>query len=343
MIVLRNVIRQNIEMTKYLAFLILFLIGLNPVLAQDPGFSQYFANELYINPAFSGYSDMAKGSVNYRNQWPGLQSTFITYCASYSQPVEFLHGGVGLVVMNDVQGNGAISRSSVDLQYSYKLRMTRNLYINAGFQTSYFQKRFRGTDLVFPDMIDPVSGISFPTQETISDYRRGFMDFSVGFMGSFRGSYFGIAVHHLTKPNESYSGNNGSVLPRKYTIHLGTDISTRNWGLGRNEFTLMPGILFQNQQQFQQLSYGLNLSMQSLILGLWMRQDLHFNYDSFIFTVGFKQMNYKFIYSYDLSITGAKLKIPTSGAHELTFIFEFDKKLLNRRKGAVKCTIKPQK
>jgi len=307
--------------------------------AQDPGFSQFFNNELYLNPAFAGSTDYSRVSINYRNQWPGLQSTFVTYCASFDRPVEILHGGVGLYLMNDIQGDGAISCSSVDAIYSYKLQISRYLFVNAGFQSSFFQKRFNSNSLVFPDM-RPVNGVSYPTQEILSYQKRSYFDFSVGFIGFFNNSYLGIAIHHLTQPNESFANNRASVLPRKYTVHFGTEISLMNSGFERKDFTISPNILFQRQQQFQQVNYGFYLTKQTVFLGLWLRQDLTFNYDSFIILVGFSQSNFKFAYSYDLSITGKKFKMPASGAHEVTVSTYF--KHIGKRKKirAVKCRVK---
>ena len=66
--------------------------------AQDPEFSQFYANPLYLNPAFAGTARCPRVSLNYRNQWPGISGTFITTSATYDQQVESLYGGLGLMV-----------------------------------------------------------------------------------------------------------------------------------------------------------------------------------------------------------------------------------------------------
>ncbi len=40
--------------------------------AQDPEFSQFYANPLYLNPALAGANICPRAILNYRNQWPGL-------------------------------------------------------------------------------------------------------------------------------------------------------------------------------------------------------------------------------------------------------------------------------
>ena len=40
--------------------------------AQDPQFTQFYANPLYLNPAFAGTARCPRICMNYRNQWPNL-------------------------------------------------------------------------------------------------------------------------------------------------------------------------------------------------------------------------------------------------------------------------------
>ena len=59
--------------------------------AQDAHFSQYYANPIYLNPAFAG-SKVSDVHTNYRNQYPEL-GVYQTYSASYDQYVDKLNGG----------------------------------------------------------------------------------------------------------------------------------------------------------------------------------------------------------------------------------------------------------
>src|SRR5437016_3907470 len=51
--------------------------------AQDPHFTQFYANPLYLNPAFAGAAHCPRMNLSYRNQWPALQGQYITSCFSY--------------------------------------------------------------------------------------------------------------------------------------------------------------------------------------------------------------------------------------------------------------------
>ena len=81
--------------------------------AQDPQFTQFYANPMYLNPAFAGSARCPRVAINYRNQWPALKKTYITTSASYDQHFDMLNGGVGLMVMNDKAGEGTIATTNI--------------------------------------------------------------------------------------------------------------------------------------------------------------------------------------------------------------------------------------
>ncbi|MEZ7930391.1 MAG: type IX secretion system membrane protein PorP/SprF, partial [Flavobacteriales bacterium] len=72
-------------------------------LAQDPEFSQFYSNPLYLNPAFAGSNNCPRVALNYRNQWPAISGSFVTQSVSYDQRLGYNKGaGIGLLVTNDV-------------------------------------------------------------------------------------------------------------------------------------------------------------------------------------------------------------------------------------------------
>ncbi|MFN5910373.1 MAG: type IX secretion system membrane protein PorP/SprF, partial [Bacteroidota bacterium] len=71
-------------MKRYLLAL-LMLSALSGSFAQDPTFTQFYANPLYLNPAFAGSHGCPRFALNYRNEWPSLTGNYVTYSASYDQ------------------------------------------------------------------------------------------------------------------------------------------------------------------------------------------------------------------------------------------------------------------
>lgn len=119
---------------------IMFVTNSSDLMAQDPNFTQFYANPLYLNPAFAGTARCPRICLNYRNEWPAISGTFVTYSASYDQHIDGISGGLGLLVTNDVAGLGTLNTTNVSAIYSYQLSITREFSMKLGFQATYAQK-----------------------------------------------------------------------------------------------------------------------------------------------------------------------------------------------------------
>lgn len=306
----------------------LILILPELVWAQDPQFSQFYANPIYLNPAFAGSQRCPRVNLNYRNQWPALSGTFVTYTASYDQHVDPI-GGLGIIVLNDKAGEGTLTTTSISGIYSYQLNVTREFSIRAGFQASYFQKKVDWDKLTFGDMIDPRYGFVYQTQEVRPNENRSFMDFSAGLLAYSNRYYGGVAVHHLTEPQEFYVREApGSELPMKITAHAGAIIPIG--GSRDNSMYVSPNILYQKQRDFNQFNVGLYVAKAPLIGGIWYRGQ-----DSFIALVGLQQGIFKFGYSYDVTVS--KLYNASAGSHELSLGLQFPCHPKKKRFRTIKC------
>ena len=313
------------------------------VMAQDPQFSQFYANPLYLNPAFAGSVRCPRISMNYRNQWPGLNRTFITYSASYDQHVEAISGGLGLILMNDKAGNGTLSKTDIGAIYSYALNLSRNFTIRTALQANYVQERVDWDKLTFGDEIDPRFGYIYDTQEIRPNEKHSFVDFSGGVLAYSSKIYGGFAVHHFTEPDQAFIVEGSSPLPMKYTAHVGALIPTRGSSTykGRLEGTfLSPNILYQQQQAFNQLNIGMYVIKTPLVGGLWYRG--YFNGpkfisgDSFIALIGIQKELFKFGYSYDVTVSKLSNNV-SAGSHEISFGMQFECRPKKKRFKAISC------
>ncbi len=309
-----------------LASTILFVFGISENLfAQDPEFTQFYANPLYLNPALAGTARCPRVNLNYRNQWPGIAGTYVTYSASYDQHVDAIGGGLGLLVVNDNAGQGTLRTTNVSGMYSYLLNLTREFSIKFGAQATYFQKVIDWNRLTFGDMIDARRGFVYNTNEVQALNKKSNVDFSAGILGYSKRYFFGFAAHHLTQPDEGLLGQ--SKLPMKITAHAG---ATLPLGDKSSQTSISPSVLYQKQQDFQQLNLGLYVNRGSIVAGLWYR-----NQDSFIAVIGFQQHFFKVGYSYDVTIS--KLTNATAGSHELSFSLQFECKPKKKKFRLVSC------
>jgi len=317
---------------KFLAAMLTFfctLILVNEADAQDPIFSQFYANPLYLNPAMAGTQKCPRGILNYRNQWPALSGNFVTTSASYDQYVDAVSGGLGFYVMNDNAGRGTLNSFSINAIYSYQLTITDKVSMVAGFQASYFQRSLDWGRLTFGDQIDPRRGFIFSTQDTPRGGNVDNVDFSAGTVIFGETFYGGVAVHHLFEPNESLIVAE-APLERRYTVHAGATIPIKKDIRGETDASISPNILYQQQFDFQQINIGLYAQKGPLILGTWYRFG-----DAFIILVGVETDRFKVGYSYDL--TTSQLTTQTAGSHEISFALNFNCKPVKKKFRAINC------
>lgn len=296
-------------------------------MAQDPAFTQFYANPLYLNPAFAGTAKCPRIVMNYRNQWPNLDGTFVTYSVSYDQHVDAVQGGLGLNVVNDQAGGGILSTTIISGMYSYLLNLTREFSLKAGAQVSYFQKHLDGSRLQFPDQFDIRFGAIFPSAEKLTNESISYFDYSAGVLIYSTKFYAGFAAHHLTQPNEPFIGTS-SPLPMKLTAHAGALLPI---GGKRSEMSISPNILYQQQAKFRQLNLGVYMSKGPIVVGAWYRLA-----DSFIALLGIQYGLMKFGYSYDITTSSLGVK-NTFGSHELSFGLQFECSPKKKRFRAVNC------
>ena len=314
------------------AIVALAVVGLwSDSCAQDAEFTQFYANPLYLNPAFAGTARCPRTVMNYRDEWPAISGTFVTFSASYDQHVDGLQGGLGFLILNDRAGEGTLNTTSGSILYSYRLDVNRNFSINAGFQAGYIQKKIDWSKLTFGDQIHERYGFIYETKEQEPSETRGNVDFAAGVLGYSKQYFVGVAVHHLTQPTEGFIQTNLGRLPMKITIHGGAVIPLDETGEDAN---VSPNILYQRQQDFEQINLGIYVNKGPIVGGLWYRQ-AHKNSDAFIALVGFQQGMIKFGYSYDITLS--KLSNATAGSHEFSFALQFDCRPKKRKFRTISC------
>ncbi len=305
--------------------------------AQDPEFSQFYANPLYLNPALAGSTVCPRMIGNFRDQWPAIGGAFVTYNFSYDQYVDFLHGGLGVLVTADRTGGGNLNTTSISLMYAYKFNITDKLSASGALQAGYYQRHLAFEKLTFEDMIDPRAGFVLPTSEKSPDRTTvASPDFSAGIMLGYDEKYYGgVAVSHLTQPKNGFYADNSSSLEMKITAHGGAVFNLGESGMGEDkEFSISPNVLYQQQGNFHQLNLGLYLTVDPFIGGLWFRHNFE-NADALIPFIGIHFQSLRVGYSYDYTISS--LKGATGGAHEISASWQFPCIEKRRHIRAIKC------
>ena len=130
-------------------------------MAQDPGFSQFYANPLHMNPAFTGTTELPRLVLNYRNQWPQKGATYTTYSISFDQISNQLNTGFGIQLYHDQELNNVINTTAAAFSYSYHLQVDLESYLTLGLQAGMMLKQFNVNNLIFPSEIDQLTGTNY--------------------------------------------------------------------------------------------------------------------------------------------------------------------------------------
>ena len=98
----------------------------------------------------------------------------------------------------------------------------------------------------------------------------------------------------------------------RFTGHIGAEIPLGSQSKYSNATSIMPNIIYQYQQGFQELNIGTYVKYGSFNAGVWFR-----NRDAFILTVGINTGTFKVGYSYDVTVSRLNNGV-SGGSHEVS-------------------------
>ncbi len=231
---------QCISSLIRLGSLWLMLVVLNSSLqAQDPVFSQFWANKVYLNPAFSGYENGTTFSSSYRSQWlylDGESSQFTTTATNISFELPDVKSGVSLGYTESKEGRGPLKWQQFRLDYGWRSRpcggykrSSNNYELNLGASINYNLWSYQNlNDLTFSDQLDGRLGLT-SNQSAFWQTRPQFdqpsyLDFGVGAVLTWQQAHDGIktetgfAIHHLNQRNQSVLTSQ-NYRPIRMNIH----------------------------------------------------------------------------------------------------------------------------
>ncbi|HUU99965.1 MAG TPA: PorP/SprF family type IX secretion system membrane protein [Bacteroidales bacterium] len=319
---------------------ILSLIILLDSFGQDPTFSQFYANSLYLAPSFAGATEEYRFALNYRNQWPAVPGVFHTYSISFDKALVNFNSGIGVLATYDVAGSGDLSTTNIGLLYSYDFNIDEDWHIRPGvnFKFRYlglniyklvFASQMTGSGTVptiYPPPFDNVADIDFATSALVYNDR----------------IWAGFTLDHLLNPKQSFYGED-SNLPIKLNVFGGLQI-LRNTRLKQKlQEVLSVAMNFQKQGKFYQSDLGLYYYRDPLIFGLWYRGIPFVTSqagDALIALIGIKTDKVHIGYSYDFTISN--LISSTAGSHEISIVYEFNSLTLGQEKRRVRAIPCPE-
>lgn len=277
----------------------LFVLGYCSAFAQQyPVFTQYYFNELVINPAYAGSHVQLSLNSTYRNQWvnfPGAPRTF-----SFSGHTSVYKGKVGLGMLVNHDEIGSYGNEHVYFFYSYKLKF-RNATLSMGLQAGF---NYLGVDFSKLDLQNP----NDPSFAPLNEFKP---NFGTGLYYNRKNFFVGFSIPFILN-NSLSSGLESAATAikeaRYYFLRSGVIFPIDR----AEKLKLNPSILVRAQEG-QPLSMDLNMGLiiqDVLSPGISWRSG-----DSFITFIDIKlSEKFHFAYSYDWTTSG--LNRFSNGSHE---------------------------
>lgn len=328
---------------------------------QDPSFSQFYANRIYLNPAFAGMEPGIGVAGVARVQWAQVDKGFRTYGFSADAQLPAARMGIGLHLLRNTEGIGNLTINQAGVVLSYTIPGRKD-NVHFGMEGRLVQKTLDWDQLVFSDQLDPVYGVVNASSVTPALDRVFHGDFDFGVVWRHEGSlrmggrslhnvrsHLGLSFHHLpylisrsARGNDSFLNLESRLAPRT-TFHGGLIIPITIFQGTGMDIAVSPNFKL-DMQGYQFMSFKENMTVgtvglyglvSNFYLGLlyqnrtYLPNALHT--DAFILTIGGytnpqgrgnqQQPSFFFGISADLNSTGVG---PAAGSvFEFTFRYRF--------------------
>ena len=323
---------------KKLIYILIIFLSVSNLFGQDALFTQYYSAPLYLAPSFAGGTKGSRMVMNYRNQWPGIKTTYRVFSMSYDHYFPQYSSGLGFIFLNDLAGSANLRKANTGIFYSYNFRIKRDFTIRPGLSFQYSQTSIDFNKLVFYEQLT-FDGIIPQNSEAISFEKKRTLDMSMSLLFYSLDKWGGVTLDHFNNPDESLQGYM-SYIPLRFRLFGGMKFYTDKRDIETNYFST--NFVFKKQGKFAQLDIGGSFfkapfNMGLAYRGIPLRKNFqgYGNNDAISFLIGYVIQDLQIGYSYDLTLS--HLISNSWGAHEIsiTYLFLQDQKVKNPRRNVI--------
>lgn len=318
--------------------------------ATDPHFSQFYAAPLLLNPALTGAMKCNyRLTAIFRGQWGSVlkdEATpmFQTPSASLDFRTNRAFGkqdafGFGFAFMNDKAGQSRYQTNLFNLSLAYHKSLDRRAehFLSLGFGVQILQRSIDYRGLQWGAQNDNGTyNPLLPTGEFLVNNNfliADVVNFGLLYTGKFgrrSSGYVGFSAFHMTRPKESFLGDNSVRIPMKFTAHAGFRFPIK----GR--FDLQPKVIYMNQGVSHELNPGFDIRIlfeerepegNNFRFGLMYRvvggdakaawKDGQLNSEAVIINAGVEFNNLNIGFAYDVNVSQLVQGSRSQGAFEL--------------------------
>ena len=273
---------------------------------QYPVFSQYYFNELVINPGYTGAHVQYSATAMYRNQWvnfPGAPKTF-----NFSNHVALLKNKIGVGFMVNHDEIGSYKNDHIYLYYAYKIhfgKATLSMGLQGGINVL-------GADYSSLDLqTDP--GVDGSFNNIIGAWKP---NFGAGLFYSKKNFFLGFSVPFImnNKVANSVESLLGQIKEARYYFIRGGTV----FPIGRSKNVKMNPSVLVRAQEGQPLSFDINNAF--IFYDVFSMGTSYRLGDSFITFVDLK-LSEKIHFGYSYDWTTSSINRFSAGTHEFMINF----------------------
>ena len=293
---------------KQLFFIISMVLAISTFAQQEPLFTQYYVNDMVINPAVSGSKTYNPLTIQTRQQWLGFEGAPLTSNISYHGALNDRSAMGGYLMFDKAYPT---TQANLHLNYAYHIPLDYdkvNLSFGLGAKVMYHNLDFNEEDL--PPGYDP----AFST----SSYEKFLGDASSGVYLYGSNFYTGFSVSNMLESSFNTTVSGSPYPNSELRIYYG--MGAYRFNIINNDWQLEPSFLIR-KMHFQSSMTDLTtrvLYLENTWAGLTYRTN-----GTAILSMGFGTENMNISYSYDHTFAGEIMPY-TYGTHELGISFRIN-------------------
>ncbi len=205
---------------RLLLIWVLLFIYATVTVAQDAFFMNTNQSLVYLNPSFSGSAGQFRNQAAYRNQWPNLSGTYVTYMYCTDTYIKPFQGGISLMFSSDDQARGTLRQDQISLNYAQYINFKDSLLkIMPSIGISRISRILDRGRLNYGDILDARHKIIWKKPGTVPLKQLEYYDMQASLLVKYADIYLGLAFHNITQPNISLMPSEPYNIPLRTTLH----------------------------------------------------------------------------------------------------------------------------
>lgn len=263
-------------------------------------FSQRMANPTYYFPELAGWHGGLQSNLQYRNQWPGTNSTYVTYQAGVDGYSDKLKSGFAFNALHDRFSTGIINNNRIEFSWSPKISLENGLTIMPALSGKYSQL---ARDWGQYDFTNPNSPYYDPSLTPITGVIHS-GSFGTGLGVVFKETFLIAHAHDINRPDMTFFSKYPSRLPITYSFLAGRIFTYE-------DFKVTPSITYHRQDIFNLLTIACNAQYK------WIYVGAKYDFNGLAGVALGTEIKQRVRMSYSYDVTTSRLATQNLGSHEL--------------------------